>query len=409
MALGRRKVVAGFGVAAAAAAAGGALFLHRRDEGRIERVRQIVGPDNGTSRTICWEGPQGATLELRSPDGSVKRFASRSVAHKSGKELFRINTVRLEGLSPASSHAYRIEGGNREWTEFRTASPETLEALVFPDSQSTDHYATWKQLYEGALRRHPKADFTANLGDLVDCGAWTGHWKDWFGAVSEGISRLPIAPVMGNHDTYDENARIGMPENYLAAFPVPGNGSSGWDRWYYAFDSGPVRFIVLSTEWLESDHFRPGLLPEMKAWFKDAARTNKPWKVVMMHRNTVTNNIRGRRPFDSPFSEIGRELMPLFDAARVDAVLSGHLHTYRNRGHIRAFMRDESGPLYIMSGVAGNIRYNNFWIDSAFDRFIAPQPETDNYIVLSAKRDSLSVRSHLPDGSLMDETVLRKT
>ena len=40
--------------------------------------------------------------------------------------------------------------------------------------------------------------------------------------------------------------------------------------------------------------------------------------------------------------------MPIFDEFNVDLVLSAHLHSYRNRGHVRNFDRDASGPLYIL-------------------------------------------------------------
>ncbi|MDL2060283.1 metallophosphoesterase family protein [Mesosutterella sp. AGMB02718] len=411
MALSRRTLLAGAGTAAAAAAAGAAVYMVRRKEEQAApggpRVRLVVGADNSASRTVMWEGKKSAGLELRGPDGSVRTFEPVRAEHRSGETLFHLNEVRLEGLQPGGSYAYRIPGVLGDWTPFRTAGRGATTALLFPDSQSTDRYETWRQLYQEALRREPQADFTAHMGDLVDCGAWLEHWYDWFAAVKGGIERVPAAPVMGNHDTYDQNARIGMPENFLAAFAPPENGSADWQRWYYAFDSGPVRFLVVNTEWPESDSFRPGLLPEMKRWFREASKTSQPWKVVLMHRSAVANSIRGRKP-RGPFSEAGRELMPLFDEAGVDLVVTAHLHTYRRRGHVRGFRRDASGPLYVVSGVAGNIRYNDFWIDSPLDEFVAPQPETDNYLVLRADASSLELASRLPDGSLIDRSVLRK-
>ena len=49
--------------------------------------------------------------------------------------------------------------------------------------------------------------------------------------------------------------------------------------------------------------------------------------------------------------------MPVFDASHVDLVLSAHLHTYRDRGRIYDFRRAETGPYYIITGVAGDVRY----------------------------------------------------
>jgi len=100
--------------------------------------------------------------------------------------------------------------------------------------------------------------------------------------------------------------------------------------------------------------------------------------------------------------------MPLFDKYNVDAVLSAHLHTYRNRGHIYHFDRDSKGPLYILTGVAGDVRYPNLWKRHALDEVIAPQPETNNYMVMEADVDSLAFRCYLPDGTKVDEAVIRK-
>jgi hypothetical protein len=100
--------------------------------------------------------------------------------------------------------------------------------------------------------------------------------------------------------------------------------------------------------------------------------------------------------------------MPLFDDLGVDAVLSAHLHTYRNRGHIKDFQRDPAGPLYILTGVAGNVRYPGLWIDHALDEKTAPQPETDNYLTMEASKDALRFQCFLPDGSVIDDVTIRK-
>ena len=68
-------------------------------------------------------------------------------------------------------------------------------------------------------------------------------------------------------------------------------------------------------------------------------------------------------------TRVEREKIMFFHAA--------HLHTYRNRGHIRNFQRNEKGPLYILTGVAGNVRYPGLWVDHALDQKVTPQPERE--------------------------------
>lgn len=98
----------------------------------------------------------------------------------------------------------------------------------------------------------------------------------------------------------------------------------------------------------------------------------------------------------------------LFDRYGVDIVLSGHLHTYRNRGRIKNFQRDETGTLYLLTGVAGDVRYPSLWKRHALDVYVPPQPETDNYMTMEATTDTIRFQCFLPDGTLLDTAELRK-
>ena len=111
----------------------------------------------------------------------------------------------------------------------------------------------------------------------------------------------------------------------------------------------------------------------------------------------------GQNLVPKAFRRNGQLWMPLFDQYGVDAVLSAHLHTYRDRGHIKNFQRDESGPLYLITGVAGNVQYPGLWKQHSLDEYVAPQPKTDNYMSLEASEDSLTFRSFLPNGQLLEE------
>ena len=412
----RRALLAG---AAAAAAGFGAVRAWPDRNPSDFRSRLVVGADTSSSVTVQWEGAE-SVLELRfsgagAADSSLTRFTPEEEDVTLKGRTFRLRTVRLSGLSAGKTYEYRIAeafGRHSEWTPLRTSLERNCRALLFPDSQSTDGYKTWAGLYRGAIGRTPDIDFTCNLGDLVDLGMSLSQWDDWLKAVSPGISRVPVAPVMGNHETYDMAPEqvIVRPDLYLRQFAPPGNGSASFPRWYYSFDSGPVRFIVLNTQWDEAEAVgMHGLLDEMKAWFlRTAADNPRPWCVVLMHRDVLRYGIRNRRAEGRGISSIGMELMPLFDRAGVDAVLTAHLHTYRRRGRIRGFRQGELGPLYILTGVAGNIRYNNFWLDHSLDIAKAPQPETDNYLLLEATPESLSLQCFLPDGKEIDRAVLRK-
>lgn len=380
----------------------------------VHFVRQIVTADSRSSRTIMWqsdEPQESAVVEWRAKDSDESVIVPAvNAPYTDDEQNVWLHSARIEGLAPGGDYIYRLAEGEAatDWHALRADNGGAFKALIFPDSQSSD-YSDWASLVEGAVQRNPDAAFFTNMGDLVDNGEDHYQWDVWFDTVKDLISRIPLAPVMGNHETYDRSWTERLPLAYLALFDVPDNGSVNFPRYYYSFDFGDVHFAVLNTVWQEIDDIVPGLCDEQLAWLpQDIAASDKKWKVVLTHRDVLHYRIAGLPERLEGISEEGIAFMPLFDELGIDAVLTAHLHTYRNRGHIRDFERDPSGPLYILTGVAGNVRYPDLWLDHALDKFIAPQPETDNYLTLEASADALRFRCFLPDGSCIDDVTVRK-
>ena len=67
-----------------------------------------------------------------------------------------------------------------------------------------------------------------------------------------------------------------------------------------------------------------------------------------------------------------------------------------------------AGPLYILTGVAGNVRYPELWADHSLDVSVAPQPETDNYMTLEVSGNTLRLAAFLPDGKQIDSVEIKK-
>ena len=374
-----------------------------------QRLRQIVTQDTEHGRTLMWElsSPvaqqtvevrvQGAETILRRYPATDERFTDDHV------EVYQY-AAELEQLTSGTRYQYRIAAGE-------TAADESYKMLLFPDSQSSD-YADWKQLAHLAWARNTDAQLFACMGDLVDNGEDRLQWTEFFGGVKEMQRSIPMAPVMGNHETYNRDWKVRLPEAYLHYFDTPKNGSKEFDRYYYSFDYGDVHYIVLCTQQKEIDAFKSGLLAEQLAWMRrDLKAHRRRWNVVLMHKDVLQYRINGRPEREEGIDEEnGRVWMPIFDELAIDVVFSAHLHTYRNRGHIYGFEKtaDKKGPLYILTGVAGNVRYPNLWIDHAFDEVTLPQPETDNYLTMEVTRDALEIACFLPDGTEMDRVRVTK-
>lgn len=402
------KTVARQGVKATKAAAAHYLSTDAVD---ASNIRQVITADSTTSRTFMWQSDyaeENPVVEYRQAgdDDSLMQLPASSDAFSDDGVTTYIHTAAVSDLKPGTAYEYRVGAGDKrsDWQSFHTAQGHDFKALIFPDSQSSD-YSVWAATAQPAWQRNQDAQFFINMGDLVDNGQDHYQWNAWFDVVGDMIARIPVVPLLGNHETYDKDWKVRMPEAYLHLFALPRIDREKYQNQFYSFDYGDVHFVVLNTQSQELADFEPSLDEDEVAWFKeDMAKTTKKWKIVLMHKDPLQYGFANRpQPREEGFSPEGWLWMPLFDQYGVDAVLSAHLHTYRDRGHIRNFQRDESGPLYLITGVAGNVQYPGLWKQHSLDKYVAPQPETDNYMTLEATDDSLTFRSFLPDGQLLEE------
>lgn len=377
-------------------------------------LRQIITADPSASRTIMWQ----ADSPLKAPLLEYRRrghdeTSSVPVAEDAFEDDGQVNhqyVAALSGLSPGTSYEYRVVSGEDagDWHPLETSGEGGFRCLIFPDSQSSD-YSDWEGVAQEAARRNPQAAFFINMGDIVDNGEDHTQWQAWLNAVEGIIDRIPFVPVMGNHETYDQKWEVRWPEAYLRYFIVPENKSRDFSRYYYSFDYGDVHFAVLNSQWDETEAFKPGLMEEQVDWLRrDAGESQRKWKIVLIHKDVLRYRIHSRPERTEGISDVGKVFMPLFDELGIDIVFTAHLHTYRDRGHIYDFHHDSRGPLYILTGVAGNVRYPGLWVDHALDEVVAPQPETDNYITMDVTGESITVKCFLPDGREIDSVSIAK-
>ena len=418
-------------------------------------IRQVITADSATSRTVMWQSgteEKDAFVEYRiaKTDGTKAEGAAAQSKHFTQKErrneMFKdngktsiVHTVTLQNLQPGTEYEYRLGCGDKrsEWFRLTTAQTNATtakgnaataqgnvattkgnaattqankyKALIFPDNQSAN-YKSWENVAMPAWQRNQDARFFIIMGDLVDNGEHAYQWNEWFTRIRPMITRIPVAPVMGNHETYTSDWKVRMPLAYLHYFQLPEGAPEKYRNQFYSFDYGDVHFVVLNNLMREMDRFQPDMLQEQLAWFRaDMEQTKKKWKIVLMHKDVLRYGFLTRKtPREEGISEEGKIFMPLFDQYGVDVVLTAHLHTYRNRGRIYNFARSDKGPLYILTGVAGDVRYPNLWKRHSLDMALAPQPETDNYMVMEADSSSLKFSCYLPDGTKVDEAVAEK-
>ena len=385
----------------------------------IKFPRQIITADSSTSRTIMWQAEgarQQASFTLTAPAGQSQTYTPEANTLVQDDTTTTFYTVRLTGLMPATSYEGTIAMAAETVSLPIDTPPAELtafEALLIDDSQCGETYEPFAELLAKALARHPQAAFLADIGDLTDNGQSDWHWQSFFAALLAGRAKaMPFAPVMGNHECYGLDWKFALPRRYLASFAVPGNGSRNFPGYYYSFDYGPAHFIVLNTQFEELDGLKPGLLQEELLWLKhDAASTKKPWKIVLMHKDVIAyDEYQPGTGHAGGISNVGHDFMKAFDALGIDLVLTGHMHTYRNRGHIYDEKPSDHGPTYLMFGPAGNERYT-VPPDTTFDKVSLDQSDPDNYrnyMTLAVTQRRLIATCHREDGSTIDRVVLTK-
>ncbi len=375
---------------------------------------QVITKDPAHSRLFVWQTdtpPASASLDVKSGD-TLRTFPVSVTGNMLGSDGFYFVCAMATELTTATGYEYRLrmDGSASPWIPFRTAPTEDDEftALLFDDTQCVD-YAVWGNFLQRARSAYPEAELYAIVGDLVDNGAALFQWQAFLDAMAGTREYLPLTPVMGNHECYGLDWKNSLPAGYLALFPLPMNGSPRFQGYYYSFDYGPCHFIVLNTQFLELEGLSPGLRAEQLLWLKhDVEESTRPWNIVLMHKDILAyDEYQAGSQSSGGFSDAGSVFRPAFDALGIDLVLSGHMHTYRNRGHIYGGKSANQGPYYILFGPGGDQRYSV--PPDSFDRVSMSQGDSArfrNYLALQAKKKTLSITCRDEDGNIIDSVTL---
>ena len=380
----------------------------------IETLRQLITADPRTSRTIMWQSKtplDGCRLQYQTADNPPLSLPVKMESLDEDRITNYYYTAYLKNLTPSTTYHYRIWQGNiaTEWQKFTTAPAEITDfsALIFCDSQCGQTYAGWGQHFRTAWQRHPDAHFFAIVGDIVDNGQQEWQWQNFFAALADILPQKLFAPVMGNHECYSLLWKFCRPRRYELSYQLPANGSPELQNYYYSYDYGPVHFIVLNTQMLELNDIHPDLLEKQKAWLQQDVKNHPAkWRVVLMHKDVLAyDEYQEGTKTMMGISDTGYAFMPLFDELHIDLVLTGHMHTYRNRGHIHHLKPADKGPVYIMSGPIGNQQYH-VPADKNFDKSAIYQPTPENYLLLSANAEKLTITCYTIAGELVETTEL---
>ncbi|MCK5944571.1 MAG: metallophosphoesterase family protein [Planctomycetes bacterium] len=258
-----------------------------------------------------------------------------------------IHQIRISGLKAGTQYFYRAlsssgEGATveSETRTFETApnADEPIAFAVISDTQGNPPVAS--KMAGFAWSQRP--DFLLHPGDLTETGSRKDHWThEFFPSMEELISRVPIFPVLGNHE---QNAHWYY--DYMA-LPEP--------EYYYTFTYGPAQFFMLDG------NKRVGPDSEQYLWLeKELAASTAQWKFVCHHQPVYSSDENDygnlwKKNTSSRGDMNVRQLATLYDKYGIDIVFNGHIHSYERTWPLREGRATSpgNGTVYMVTGGGG--------------------------------------------------------
>ena len=312
------------------------------------------------------EMPLRPVLQITA-DGVTAEYpaaVTEETSYNRDDDIITYYVIKAEAkLEPNKTYTYRIYdkyiGVGSEEASIKAVDPSS-EAFTFVNVTDTQTYNETNGEPFGKILSHisGKTDFLVHTGDFVEWSKYESDWTAILEANRQYLSGLPIMAVSGNHETTYQN---GVNETYKHFnYLIPDQKSTN-RGFFYSFEYGNVKFIMLNTNDLHSSK----LTDEQYYWLLNELKNNAcTWTIVTMHHPIYSTGFHG--------SELGlrSQLGGLFAEYGVDVVIQAHDHILQKTKPINAdgvpseantvkegnvtYTIDPSGVIYMMSGAGGN-------------------------------------------------------
>lgn len=330
---------------------------------------------------------------------------------------FSIYHTKLENFKAGANINYRIWYNNQIVFSSHAQTPKAFEqpysfvAIGDIGAEKIDQ----KKLAQLAFNLSP--DFVAIPGDIVyDEGRVSEYAKKFWPIynadtlTNEGaplMRSIPFFAAVGNHDVDNTNLDrtpdglayyyfweqpLNGPiiSNPVAAYPSFSSNDNNKKAFlnaagkaypkmnHFSYDYGNAHWLVL-----DADNYVDWTNKELLEWVReDLKKADKAiWKFVLYHQPGFNSS---REHFEQ---QQMRLLAPLFEAAKVDVVFTGHVHNYQ-RSFPMTFVPDRKGTLLMggkdNSSIRGRVVNGKWTLDKTFDGKLNKSPKGVIYIVTGA-------------------------
>jgi 3',5'-cyclic AMP phosphodiesterase CpdA len=331
----------------------------------------------------------------------------------------RIHYGSIPGLSPFMRYYYKARTGS--WisdvydfvTPALSSAEQDIRIIAMSDMQRDGgNPAIFDNIIQNGILPYVDSIYGPVLtdeiqmvvipGDLVDIGTnWTQWREHFFGPSNPLFSRVPVYPVLGNHE---QNA-----QQYFDYFILPENGTSGYEEHWWFKDYSNVRVLGMDSN--------PGYrIQEQLDWLdlilqKTCSDTTIDFVFAQMHH-----------PYKSELwlagetSYVGQivEKMESFstNCGKPSIHFFGHTHAY-SRGQ----SRDHQHLWVNVATSGGNIDYWGEFGNADYDEFVISQDEYGFVMVeitagsnpqFVLKRISIGDENVTKDNTTEDELTVRR-
>jgi len=293
-----------------------------------------------TTMSIVWVTDVNCTswVEYGSSEQTLDRKAITS-RHGLIDADQTIHRITIEGLSSASTYYYRI--CSKEILKFesykvtygQTRTGDVCHFYTLSKNKSDFSFIVLNDIHQrNDLFKRLIEQSASKPYDLVFLnGDIISDINNSFQIIDYALKpcadlfakTTPMIYVRGNHETRGKYARM-LPD-YLA---LPN------DRFYYAFDHGPVRFIILDggedktddnaaySGLVDFDRYRIQQKHWLQSEIQSEAFKKAPFKIVVVHMPPISS----QQWHGS--DHLYEQWRPVFNEAKIDLMICGHTHKY---------------------------------------------------------------------------------
>lgn len=369
-------------------------------------VQNNASQNGATEKSITWLSAIGSSKEaayLKYAE-SAENVASADV--KNGKseyitfvqsdsgEAYRMNSVKLEGLTPDTTYYYQV-GDGEKWSEvlsFTTATSEKngdTNFFIFGDiqSNSTSKVSAAISKITGADK---KFDFGIQTGDAIDDVTKFANWRSYLTTLNaQKLSGIDLFHALGNHEYYGD--ADGITAGNIFALSRSDAGS------FYSAEYGSVYVAVVNNGGNLS-----ATIGEVQ---RDAQKSDCIWKVLVIHEPIYGTE-------SEMDSEARKEIVSMIGEAGIDFVFTGDDHAYaRTYPIVNDEIQAEDSRTGTVFYVCGDLsdKNNTYNTHDYFVKSIAHDEYQGMYMTAEADNNKITINAYDYSGNLLDSYTESRT